>query len=77
MSPYTRGALFLIRLIAFGLIVLGFTLLGSYFFYIVSGKKSEGGTIDFLLKLLPLLAGALLFIKSQAIAQKLTENLDE
>lgn len=77
MSPYTRGALFLIRLIASGLIVLGITLLGSYFFFMVSGKKAEGGALGFILKLLPLLAGALLWIKSHAIAQKLTEDFDE
>lgn len=77
MNPYTRAALFLIRLIAFGFILTGALLLGAYFFSLKAGKHPEGGIISLSLKTLPLLVGLVLLFKSYAIARKLTEDFDE
>ena len=77
MSPYTKGALFVIRLMAFGLIILGATLAGSSFFYVVARKSAHDSAGGWALKILPLLGGFVLWLKSGAIARKLTEGLDE
>lgn len=77
MSPYTKGALFLIRLVAFGLILFSAVLLSSYLFYLVTKKKPEGGTLAFALKGLPLIIGVVLWAKGHKLARKLTEDLDE
>ncbi len=75
MNPYTKGALFVIRLIAFGLIVLSAVYLGSYLFYWMAHKKIADGIFLRFLKSLPLIFGLVLLLKARAIAEKLTEDL--
>jgi hypothetical protein len=76
MNPYTKAAVFLIRLIAFGCILCSLLLLGSNLFLLMTGKKSEDGMLSMALKSLPFIVGLLLLIKSYAIARKLTEDFD-
>jgi hypothetical protein len=77
MNPYTKAALFLIRMIAFGCILCSLLLLASYVFYLRAEKKPDDGVISLILKTLPLLVGFVLLCKSGAIAKKLTEQFDE
>ena len=76
MNPYFKAALFLIRLIAAGFAIFGITLLCSDVFLLLSHKPISGpGTIA--LKLLPLLVGLVLFLKSYALAKRLTRDFEE
>jgi hypothetical protein len=76
MNPYTKAALFLIRLIAFGCIMTSLLLLGSYVFYLKGDRHPEGGVLSLIVKTLPLIIGAVLLVKSYAIAKKLTQDFD-
>jgi hypothetical protein len=76
MNPYTKAALFLIRLIAFGCIMTSLLLLGSYIFYLKTGRHPADGVLSLILKTLPLIIGVVLLVKGYAIAKKLTEDLD-
>jgi hypothetical protein len=76
MNPYFRAALFLIRLIAAGFGIFGITLLCSDLFLLLSHKPISGpGTLA--LKLLPLLIGLALFVKSHSFAKRLTRDFEE
>jgi hypothetical protein len=76
MNPYFKAALFLIRLIAAGFAIFGITLLCSDVFLMLSHKPISGpGTLA--LKLLPLLIGLVLFLKSYALAKRLTRDFEE
>ncbi len=76
MNPYFKAALFLIRLIAAGFAIFGITLLCGDLFLLLSHKPISGrGTLA--LKVLPLLIGLLLFVKSYALAKHLTRDFDE
>jgi hypothetical protein len=77
MNPYRRSALFLIRLIAFGLALFTVLQLGAYVFYLKTNKKPADGRLAITLKIIPGLVGLGLMIKSGAIARKLTEDFDE
>jgi len=77
MNPYTKAALFVIRMIAFGCILCSLLLLASYVFYLKTEKRPDVGTLSIILKSLPLLFGFVLLFKSSAIAKKLTEDFDE
>lgn len=77
MNPYTKAALFLIRLIAFGCILCSLLLLASYAFYLNADKKPDDGMFSLALKTLPLLIGFVLLLKSSAIAKKLTEDFED
>ncbi len=75
MNPYFKAALFLIRLIAAGFVIFGFTLLCSDLFLMLSHKPVSGpGTLA--LKALPILIGLVLFLKSYALAKHLTKDFD-
>jgi hypothetical protein len=76
MNPYFRAALFLIRLIAAGFAIFGITLLCGDVFLLLSHKPISGpGTLA--LKLLPLLIGLVLFLKSYSLAKRLTRDFEE
>ncbi len=75
MSPYTRAALFAIRLIAFGLVILGLCLYSTDLFLLLSHRPPRPGAA-LALKGLPVLAGLILYWKSHDIARELTKDLD-
>ena len=76
MNPYFKAALFLIRLIAAGFAICGITLLCSDVFLFLSHKPiSAPGVLA--LKLLPLLIGLALFLKSDSLARRLTRDFEE
>lgn len=76
MNPYFKAALFLIRLVAAGFVILGGTLLCSDLFLILSHKPVSGaGTLA--LKALPILIGFVLFLKSYGMAKHLTKDFEE
>jgi len=77
MNPYTKAALFLIRLVAFGFILFSLLQLSTYLFYFFGEKKPAGSALSILLKTLPLVIGLVLLLKSYKIARKLTEDFDE
>ena len=76
MNPYTKAALFITRLVAFGFILFGALPLGADYFARRQNKPS-GGTIWLFLEIVSLLLGLVLLFKSDAIAKKLTEEFDE
>lgn len=76
MNPYFKAALFLIRLIAAGFAIFGLTLLSVDVAKMLSHQPISGsGTLA--LKLLPLLIGLVLFLKSYALAKRLTRDFEE
>jgi hypothetical protein len=76
MNPYFKAALFLIRLVAAGFAVVGITLLCSDVVLLLSHKPvSSGGSLA--LKGLPILIGLVLFVKSYALAKRLTKEFEE
>ena len=76
MNPYTKAALFIIRLAAFAFILFGALPLGADYFARRQGKPSAG-TIWLFLEIFSVLLGFVLLFKSGAIARKLTEDFDE
>lgn len=76
MNPYTKAALFIIRLIAFAFILFGALQLGADYFASRQNKPSAG-TLWLFLKVFSLLLGFVLLFKSSAIAKKLTEDFDD
>ena len=77
MNPYTKAALFLLRMIAFGFVLVSVLQLGSLVFYFAGPKKPVIDWVSVGLRSIPLLIGLVLLIKSYAIARKLTEHFDE
>jgi hypothetical protein len=77
MNPYRRAALFLIRLIAFGLILFSLLQVSSYYFSLKTRKKSEQSALAISLKTVPFLIGFILLVKGKSIAKKFTEDLDD
>jgi hypothetical protein len=77
MSPYTRAALFVIRMIAFGCILFTVVYFGLYFMATKVNKKPSEGPPSLVLKGMPLLVGLVLWAKSYAIAKRVTEDLDD
>ena len=77
MNPYTKVVLFVIRLVAFGLTFTSLLYLSSYALLAFEKKSSGEGNLWMILKAIPFLAGVILWIKSYAIARKLTEDFDE
>jgi hypothetical protein len=76
MNPYKRAALLLIRLVAsgfilFGLINLAFYLLKHFL------AKTDLQVVRCLLSGVPVVIGLAIFIKSSAIANRLTQDFDE
>ena len=76
MNPYQQAALFLIRLVASGLMLFGFIYLGLYLFKSFLAK-SEVQIGSCLLSTIPVVIGLVILIKSSAIANRLTRNFDE
>jgi hypothetical protein len=77
LSPYAKAALFVFRLAACGLIVLGCLLCAEDLFLYYSPKTHAPIRPAVLaLKAAPALAGLALFAKSRAIAIHLTKDLD-
>ena len=76
MNPYTKAALFIIRLIAFAFILFGALPIGADYFARRQNKPS-GSALWLILEILSLLLGIVLLFKSGAIAKKLTEEFDE
>ena len=75
MSPYAKAVLFVIRLVACGLIILGFLLCaGDLYLYLSHRPVSRPALLA--LKAAPVLAGAALYGKSRAMAIRLTKDLD-
>ena len=77
MSPYRRSALFLIRLVAFGLILFTVLWVALSVFASKAGKQPEAGWHVLALKVVPGVLGLFLFAKSGAIARRLTEDFEE
>jgi len=78
MNPYTRAALFLIRLIATGFILFTVLPVAAYLaVFLKSGKKPELSALSIFWQSLSLLIGLALLFKSNAIAKKLTEDFEE
>ena len=76
MNPYTKAALFIIRLIAFAFILFGALPLSADYFARRHNKPS-GSTLWLFLEIFSLLLGFVLLFKSGAIAKKLTKDFDE
>jgi hypothetical protein len=75
MSPYAKAALSVLRLIAFGCIVLSLAFYSSDYFLYLSHRRVPGlGLLA--LKGAPLLAGLVLYWKGRALAVRLTRDLD-
>ena len=77
MNPYTKVVVFVIRLAAFGLVFTSLLYLASYTFFAVEKKSSGEGVFPLTLKSIPLVLGIVLWIKSYAIARKLTKDFDD
>jgi hypothetical protein len=75
ISPYAKAVLFVIRLIACGLIILGFGLCASDLYLYLSHRPVARPAM-LALKAAPVLAGAALYGKGRAMAIRLTKDLD-
>jgi hypothetical protein len=75
ISPYAKAVLFVIRLIASGLIILGCGLCAGDLYLYLSHRPISRPVV-LALKAVPVLAGAALFGKARAIAIHLTKDLD-
>ncbi|MEO7297261.1 MAG: hypothetical protein ABI042_01645 [Verrucomicrobiota bacterium] len=76
MNPYTKAALFIIRLVAFAFVLFGALPLGADYFA-RRQNKPIGSTLWLFLEIFSLLLGFVLLFKSGAIAKKLTEDFEE
>lgn len=77
MNPYARGAQFLIRLAAGGLIMWSLIEIGFYAFAKILHRTYAGGFWSWFVMVVPLLAGLVLMFKSRSLARKLTEDFDD
>jgi hypothetical protein len=75
VSPYTKAALFAIRLIAAGLVILSLCLYSTDLFLLLSHRPLNFGAA-FILKGFPIVAGLVLYAKSAAMAERFTRDLD-
>jgi hypothetical protein len=75
ISPYARAVLSVIRLIACGLIILGFALCSTDF-YLYLSHRPISRPVMLALKASPVLAGLALLVKARAMAIHLTKDLD-
>lgn len=76
MNPYTKAALFVIRMVAFAFVLFGALPLGADYFARRQGKTSAG-TIWLFLEIFSLLLGFVLLFKSRELAKKLTEDFED
>ena len=77
MNPYWRGAQFLIRLSAGGLIMWSLIEIGLRVFAKILRRTYVGGFWSWFVMVVPLLVGLVLMFKSRGLARKLTEDFDE
>lgn len=75
MSPYTKAALAVIRLMAGGLVVLSLCLYLPDLFLWLSHQQPHS-VVRLALKAIPLVIGVALYWKSDDIARELTKDLD-
>jgi hypothetical protein len=75
MSPYAKAALSVLRLAAFGCIILSLALYSSDYFLYLSHRPLPG-TGALALKGVPFLAGLMLYWKARPLAERLTRDLD-
>jgi hypothetical protein len=75
ISPYAKAVLFVIRLIACGLIILGFGLYAADLSLHMTHRPISGPAM-LALKAAPVLAGVALLVRARAMAIHLTKNLD-
>ena len=76
MNPYKRGALLLIRLVAFGFILFGLIDLALYVLKLFL-DKTDLQVVRCLLSGVLIVIGLAILIKSSAIASRLTQDFDE
>jgi hypothetical protein len=75
MSPYAKAVLSLLRLVAFGCIILSLAFYSSdYFLYLSRKPVSVPGRLA--LKGIPFFAGLILYWKARALAVRLTRDLE-
>lgn len=75
MSPYAKAALSVLRLIAFGCIILSLALYSSdYFLFLAHHPLSGTGRLA--LKGVPFLAGVIIYWKARPWALHLTRDLE-
>ncbi len=77
MNPYTKAVLSVLRLVAAGLILTSLVYLSSFVFFAVGRKASGEGFFPVMLKGVPMILGVILWMRSYAIARKLTEDFDD
>jgi len=75
ISPYAKAVLFVIRLTACGLIILGCGLYATDLYLQMSHRPTSGPAL-LALKAGPVLAGVALLVKAKAMAVHLTKDLD-
>jgi hypothetical protein len=75
MNPYTKAVLFVLRLVAIGLIIVGVLLCGGDF-YLFEKNRPVSAWWMLALKGLPILAGVVLSWKARGLAERWTEDLD-
>jgi uncharacterized membrane protein YkgB len=75
VSPYTKAALSVIRTIAAGFILLSFCLYSPDLFLWLSHRPPHHAGV-LVLKAVPLLAGLVIYWKSDGMAKRLTKDLD-
>jgi hypothetical protein len=75
MSPYAKAVLFVLRLIACGLIILGFGLYATDLSLHMMHRPISGPAL-LALKAAPVLAGVALLVKAKTMAIHLTKDLE-
>jgi hypothetical protein len=75
MSPYAKAALSVLRLIAFGCIILSLAFYSSDYFLYLSHRPLPGRAL-LALKGAPFLAGLVLYWKGRPLAERLTRDLE-
>lgn len=77
MNPYRRAALFLIRLTAIGLVLISLVLLSRYVLGWMAHQEVSTSAAITVLQVVCLVGGMILLIKSDSLAGRLTEDLEE
>lgn len=73
MNAYTKVAQAVIRVVAFGLIVISFFLCAADLYLMLSEQRHPQWLI---VKAVPFMIGLILFFASGALARRLTKDLD-
>jgi small-conductance mechanosensitive channel len=77
VNPYCRAALFLIRLVAIGLVVTGLMLLAGDVVNWMARSPVATRTWVVPLEVLLMIIGALLLLRSRKLAHRFTEQFDD